>query len=289
MRRSRIATLLVVGGLALLVIFFWTRSRSDDTSHVANAGASAKADVEESIATPGPSESAPPTERLAEQDSTDGRRRLVAGPHGKVVEAGSGEPVEGLTVQMRFGKKVLAEAITQSDGTFHLPRPDRSRRIIEVVSEGWRISPRMHRLDDEQSEGLTDLLFRAERIVAAPLRGRVLDRRTGEPVPDFLVQARGPRGQVQKSSTEGDSDKGEPSFTFELHGRIEMALHAPRPVPLGFSVAREIDDHRGAAAILPPSTVSRAPVVLWAEARETKAWATSSALTSRLSRLEPAR
>ena len=42
---------------------------------------------------------------------------------------------------------------------------------------------------------------------------------------------------------------------------------------------------RSAAAMLPPSTVTTAPVVLSANASDTKAWATSSAVTSRPSRL----
>ncbi|MCZ6598986.1 MAG: carboxypeptidase-like regulatory domain-containing protein, partial [Planctomycetota bacterium] len=143
---------------------------------------------------------------------------LPSGPHGRVIDAGSGEPVSGLTVRLRFGRKVLAEAITGEDGGFALPRPERSRRVVDVHTEGWRTTPARIRLDEAQSAGESELLFEAERIVSASVRGRLVDARTGGPVPEFLIEVRGPRGPVRKSVIEGDPDKGEPSsMTYEFH------------------------------------------------------------------------
>jgi len=159
--------------------------------------------------------------------SRDTQRSPVGGPHGRVIETGTDQPIEGLAVQMKFGKKVLAETATARDGSFFLPEPERDRRTVEVIAEGWRISPRKYRLDQDQTSGLAELLFEAERIVAAPLHGKIVDRKTGEPVPEFLFQARGPRGQVQKSGKEVDADTGEPSVTFEFHSpprRVESII-----------------------------------------------------------------
>ena len=148
---------------------------------------------------------------------TSARRSPGAGPHGRVVEARTERPVEGVSVELRVGKKVLAETVTNRNGAFFLPEPESSWRTVEVVSEEWRTEPNRYRLDEDQSEGLMPLVFRAERIVAAPLRGSLLDHRTGEPIPEFLIQARGPRGEAQESESEGESDKGETSVTSEFH------------------------------------------------------------------------
>ena len=146
--------------------------------------------------------------------STDSRQAPAVGPRGRVLEAETDRPVGDLVVRMGSGTKILAEAITGPDGSFSLPEPDRSRRRIEVVSDAWRITPRTHRLDEAESSGATELLFRAERIVAAPLRGQLVDRRTGEPIPEFLVQARGPRGEVRESVKQGDPKRDQPAVTF---------------------------------------------------------------------------
>jgi hypothetical protein len=66
-----------------------------------------------------------------------------------------------------------------------------------------------------------DLVFNAERIVAAPVRGSLVDLRTGEPVPDFLVQARGPRTDVSspeipRPESKGDSTQAQPAVAFKV-------------------------------------------------------------------------
>ncbi len=154
--------------------------------------------------------------RPGEVHETSSRRSPVTGPHGRVVEAGTERPVDGLSVELKFGKKVLAETVTNLDGSFFFPEPARSHRTVEVDSEQWRTAPSRYRLDEDQSKGLTELVFRAERIVSAPLRGSLLDRRTGEPVPQYFIQARGPRDELQRSESEGHPDKDEPSATFEF-------------------------------------------------------------------------
>lgn len=230
MRRFHIATLLTSGGLALLTILLWPDSTPDSASRVLEPVAPINvAQDKESIATPAGSAPTSPIETLPdEREATDVPRESVSGPHGKVVEEGSDKPIEGLVIQMQFAGKVFAETVTQVNGTFYFPQPDRRMLSVRVVTEEWRVSPRKYRLDVDQTEGQSELLFQAERIVAAPLRGRLVDRRTDEPVPHFLVQARGPRGEVQESSREGDPDKGEPALsTFTFHSpprRVENIL-----------------------------------------------------------------
>src|SRR5205823_7047372 len=78
------------------------------------------------------------------------------------------------------------------------------------------------------------------------------------------------------------------NFRSEIGGRRDPGAFPLRPCgpPPPYDGGGE-DDQRSAAAMLPPSTVITAPVVLAALASETKAWATSSAVTSRPKRLPP--
>jgi hypothetical protein len=144
------------------------------------------------------------------------RRSVIAGPRGRVLECGTDRPIEGLSVQLKSGGKIHAGTVTAADGAFSFSRPDRSRSAVEIVTDEWRITPRKYRLDEDQSRGAADLVFRAERIVAEPLRGVLLDRRTGEPVPEFLIRAKGPRGEAKSLEVEGDPNMGDPTVTFEF-------------------------------------------------------------------------
>ena len=133
------------------------------------------------------------------------------GPRGTVIEADGERPVEGLTVQMRFGKRILAEAVTDAAGAFSLPRPERNRRTVQVVTDGWRFQPHKIRLDEDQTQGAVPLSFRAVRIVAQPLRLRIVDRHSADPVPEFLIRAEGPREnaeapplRVESATTDAD-------------------------------------------------------------------------------------
>lgn len=128
----------------------------------------------------------------------------------------SGKPVVGLTVKLRFATRVLHETTTASDGTFELPRPEGSNRTVEVLSDAWRVSPTRIRLDQAQSEGVSQLKFQAERLSTARVRGRVVDRATGEAVPGFLIRIRGPVGAKATA-------RSEDALT-DLDGRFESAL-----------------------------------------------------------------
>ncbi|HVS11588.1 MAG TPA: carboxypeptidase-like regulatory domain-containing protein [Planctomycetota bacterium] len=129
------------------------------------------------------------------------------GPRGQVLEASSGTAIEGVTVRMRRGSKVLAETVTVRDGTFQLPRPERAGLFIDVATEGWRTTPARIRLDEEQANGREEIVFRAERIALAPLRGRLVDQATGEPIPHFLIRARGPSEPFQEQGSETPEGK----------------------------------------------------------------------------------
>lgn len=123
---------------------------------------------------------------------------------------------------MRSGRRVLAEVLTGEDGWFSLPLPEKRRATVEVISDAWRFTPAEFKLDQDQVSGVEELQFQAERIVAAPLRGTILDQKTGEPVPDFLVQVRGPRGGVEDIVT-GSDGSFESAGGFEA-GRLDLAL-----------------------------------------------------------------
>ena len=190
MRPSRAAALAIAGSVGILVVVFWP-FRTSNTSSPGPAHATG-------IAQDRPEVESSSIEPLLQHPGEDpGRVQVLpSGPHGRVIDAGSGEPVSGLTVRLRFGRKVLAEAIAGEDGGFALPRPERSRRVVDVHTEGWRTSPARIRLDEAQSAGESELLFEAERIVSAPVRGALTDARTGDVVPDFLIQVRGPLGML---------------------------------------------------------------------------------------------
>ncbi len=161
----------------------------------------------------------------------DNESSTNGGPRGRVVERGTERPVEGLTVQMKFGVLVVAETVTGKDGSFVLPKPERKRRSIVVLTEDWHITPSKLRLDEDQSAGLSELVFEAERIVSAPMRGRIVDSRTGEGVPDFLVRVEGPfvkdRENGKRSSTAPftysitGSPRRDESIVTQADGRFE--------------------------------------------------------------------
>jgi len=123
------------------------------------------------------------------------------GPHGRVVEVETGVPLEGLTVRLGNLARVLEETVTDEDGAFSFSRPDRSRRTVEVVAEGWAFAPARARLTEDQTTGVVELSFEGRRVLAAPVRGRLVDERTGETVPDYVIEIFGP--QVAEA-TEGD-------------------------------------------------------------------------------------
>ncbi|MBI1381978.1 MAG: hypothetical protein GC161_12935 [Planctomycetaceae bacterium] len=227
MRVPHIAAVVVALGLVLLVArCAWEGGTSHDGASL--QGPAAVPSPAQPPA-PDPRESVPlaesPTALVAEPPapSEGSRRSPVAGPRGRVLDAATEHPIEGLLVRLRSGKQVLAEALTGPDGSFLLPEPERARRTVEVVSDGWRSAPRSYRLDEAESSGAAELVFRAERIVAAPLRGRLVDQSSGEPVPAFLLRVGGPFGEARLSETQADADD-DASVPFQLRGpprRIE--------------------------------------------------------------------
>lgn len=161
------------------------------------------------------------------QASGDRQGLPAPGPRGMVIEVGSERPIEGLTVRMRRGTTVLAETVTGVDGSFLLPRPEKKRPLVEIVTEEWRLAPSVQRLDADQSRGLVELVFRAEHIVSETLRGILIDRRTDEPIPEFLLEARGPRGERTTTWTEADPTSGEDRVALEFQPppkRVESIL-----------------------------------------------------------------
>lgn len=150
-------------------------------------------------------------------ESTDVQRLPVAGLRGTVLEARSNRPVSDVIVRLTSGTNVLAQAVSGTDGSFSLPEFDQAGRIIEVVTDEWRISPSSYRLDEGQQVGGTEFLFLAERTLVALLRGTLVDRRTGEPVPEFLLEVRGPRDEGQEAPSHIAQDLDEPPLAFDFH------------------------------------------------------------------------
>ena len=120
------------------------------------------------------------------------RHALLGGPRGRVVSAEDGSPLAGVRVRTAFAGRVEAETISDADGRFWLPRPERQRRNVEVDDTHWRTLEPRHRLDDETSSGAREIVLRVEPLPGSILRGRIVDGVTGEPVPDFAVQVSGP-------------------------------------------------------------------------------------------------
>ena len=139
---------------------------------------------------------------VAQEDRTP----VSEGPRGRVVIEETGEPVAGLTVRISFGGKTLSETITDEDGRFWLPRPERSRRVAQIVTDDWSVSPRKYRLDEHQASGKVELLFRAKRIFAAPLEGRLLEKTTRQPVPHFLLIVNGPMSPLPGGKDDTDQE-----------------------------------------------------------------------------------
>lgn len=219
MRASHVAALAIAVGLVFLITLFFRGDESVQRAEAPRAIPRIPSSKVPAVELEQPGLRGASSTEQALESAADERRSPIAGPRGRVLEAGTDRPVEGLPVQVRAGRKVLAEALTGPEGSFSLPQPERPRCAVEVVSDDWRVAPRRLRLDEEQRRGASELLFRAERIVSAPLRGRLTDRSTGEPVPEFLLHARGPRGDARKWEAPGDPDAGKPTLAISFRSR----------------------------------------------------------------------
>lgn len=201
MRPCRIAILSACVALAMLAVLLLHGDRGGvllPTSASRAPTVTVSGDLKNQAGLPEPGDMVippPPRER---------KSASITGPHGRIVEARSGRPIAGLTVRMSFAGRVLAEEATRADGTFRLPRPQGSRRVVEVITEDWHVSPGRVRLRQEQATGGSGIQFEVERIVTVPVRLRLLDRENGEPIPEFLVRMRGTRGCVEDIVTDAD-------------------------------------------------------------------------------------
>lgn len=228
MKPSRAALLAVTGAVALGVLVY-SRFGDPASSVPPKTPVEVQMPVEAVVEpfTAEPADSSSSEGALQERGAAPAREPVPAiGPRGMVIEAGTGRPLPGLAVRMKFGGTVLAETVTGEDGSFRLPLPERSHRSVEVAGDGWRISPVRYRLDEDQSEGKFELLFEARRIVAAPVRGRLLDRDTREPLPEFLIEVRGP-SDAPKRIPMDDEEGQDPPVTIRFHApprRIETVI-----------------------------------------------------------------
>jgi hypothetical protein len=145
-----------------------------------------------------------PAEAVGDAPDLPRRAALEPGPRGRVTLASTGEPLAGIAVAWKFAGGVLQRTTTGSDGRFALPGGDPARGRIVVDADGWRVLPRSHRVDDGIAAGNVAVDFELERVVAAPLRGILLDRRTGEAVPAFSVMLDGLRGRHDRIVTDAD-------------------------------------------------------------------------------------
>lgn len=154
------------------------------------------------------------------------------GPRGRVVERSSLVPVPDVVVRLCRGSTTLTETTTDADGTFVLPPSERGRPTVELVSERWRASSNRIRLDEDQRAGRKELEFQVERVRAAPVHGRLIDRQTGEGIPEFLLVWSGPGERRTESVTTDDTGR------FETRGGFESGSLEILPLDLPSGAAR---------------------------------------------------
>jgi hypothetical protein len=123
----------------------------------------------------------------------------------RVLHADDAAPLEGFDVELVAGDAKLGEATTDRSGevNFRAPQVELARARI-TPPWGWIVDPRWRLVEMPEGATSTTLEFRAREAGQSPLRARLVDDATGEPVPYYLVHVLTSDGQ--RESLESDAE-----------------------------------------------------------------------------------
>lgn len=155
---------------------------------------------------------------------------------GHVIDEETGRGVPGFVIQRKFAGRVTEEATTDETGSFRFSVVTKLGKRLEVRRQpGWDVALPKVRLNDAQVRGEEDVVFRAVRIVEAPIHGTVRDSLTEEPIPHILISF---RQDGRKEDVETDEQgRYQTESSFARGAVIPFATDPPglpgSPTPLG--------------------------------------------------------
>jgi hypothetical protein len=140
-----------------------------------------------------------------EPDASEPRaERIPAGPalRGVVVEAGTGAAVAGVLLELAFVGAVRGRAISDASGAFALAADPAGGGSVRASKDGWEFEPERVRVRHREPG---ELRFVGTPRASAPVRGRIVDMRAGDPVPfyELEVVARDRKAELVVSDLDG--------------------------------------------------------------------------------------
>ncbi len=123
------------------------------------------------------------------------------GLHGRVVDAATGAPLAGVAIERSFAGSIDHRSVSGSDGAFAFASRVTKHGSLSAVLAGWRFEPSkvvLTKLAGDEVE------FEGKLIQTAPLRGRLVDARTGEPVPRYPLAFEDVAGAEARVTTDDD-------------------------------------------------------------------------------------
>ncbi len=187
-------------------------------------------------------------------------RILVApGLRGRVVDGRTGLPVAEVEAQYWFAGGLKAEARSGPDGVFLFTLDIPAMGTMKPSKAGWRFDPASLRMRDLRPG--EEIVFQGTPIHGAPVRGRLVDEDTGEPVPSYRIELSGKGDRVEtlvtddegRFASQGDFEPGEVSVRLtefhlwserKLEHRVEDPAPEPEdlPIPVGPTIFFELEE-----------------------------------------------
>jgi hypothetical protein len=136
-----------------------------------------------------------------------------ANPDGAAAgDAAKPQGIASISVHLMRGEEVLGTTVTTEDGHFAFPLVDRGELTITVDERpNWQVLDVPRVLQPEQQSGDAEVILQARSLRSAPLTGIVLDARTREFLPRYMLRLEDEAGHRVQELTD---DQGQ--FTTKL-------------------------------------------------------------------------
>lgn len=200
---SRVLTLAVCTPLATAGLLLWLLPEGEGVAPLGGpAGRQAKVDPTRGTEIlQAEEERAGATGSAGESIARTAAARVV----GRALDAVTGDPLPGFGVQLSNECLVLAEGLTDGEGRFAIPLPALGVRFVELVeSPGWRGEDARVEPSPAQLAGREEVILRARHVGVGPVKGRVFEVFTGDPVPELDLRLQDGRGRVAHVTSGAD-------------------------------------------------------------------------------------
>lgn len=142
---------------------------------------------------------------------------------GRVVDAGSGEPIRKAIVVLRKGQEDGVGAYTDGNGSFRFDKVEAGAYSVSAVREGFVTEPQGERLLVTVKPEATESDIVVKLVPTGAISGRVLDA-DGDPVLGATVQVLPARkGTPSPSGSAGTNDRGEYRVFHVRPGKYRIA------------------------------------------------------------------